>query len=222
MDPPSETTPLLPGPNAHDNIFLDSISWNDAVFHIVCVIAGSGVLQLPFAMSQAGWSTVIFVILSAWVNIYTGKKIIKLLEHGGKSLDGYPAIGGEAFGSIGRIAVLISYNMAMMGSVCLYLILAAMNLEMLVGWLNAKQWIALISVLLLIPLLLIKSLKEVGWVSLLGASASVAVVIVVVIYGAIDYPYYADKVQHKIFEYKHLGSVLGTLCFSFGGKHRNF
>ena len=217
-----ESTPLL-AESSFPPIQVDDeeigISSLEAAFHIVCVIAGTGLLQIPFALTQGGWSVLIFLIGSGLVNIYTGKKIIKCLdfETNGKELFSYPAIGEAAFGAAGKYSVMFFYNTALCGSVCLYLILSAINLTALVGVFDEKQWIGLIAIALIILMSFLKSVKEVGWVSLLGAAASVIVVIIVVIVGLLDYPNHVGHVSHKYFEARTFGSVLGTLCFSFGG-----
>jgi amino acid permease len=193
------------------------ITSTEASFHIVCVIAGSGLLQIPFALAQGGWSVLIFLIASGLVNIYTGKKIIKCLDQGDKQLYSYPEIGEAAFGVIGKYSVMFFYNTAMCGTVCLFFILAGINLTALVGLFNEKQWIGVIAGGLIILMSVVKTIKEVGWVSLSGAVASVIVVFIVVVVGLVDYPNYVGHVSHKFFEARAFGSVLGTLCFAFGG-----
>jgi amino acid permease len=210
----SEFTSLLPANETHHGI-----SNYEASYHIICIIAGTGLLQIPFAFSKAGWSGIIFLIGAAWVNVYTGKLIIKCLQQGQKRLDGYPHIGEEAFGNWGYYIVATFYNMAMGGTVVLYIILAAMNLETLVGYFDSRSWIFALSFGLLIPFLAVKTLKEVGFISFLGALSSFVVVIIVVFVGISDYPNYAGKVTHIWADPRAFGSVLGTLCFSYGGNY---
>jgi vesicular inhibitory amino acid transporter len=209
-----ESTPLLPTNSAATGI----TNW-EASYHIVCVIAGTGLLQIPYAFGQAGWAGILFLIGAAWVNIYTGNLIIKCLHVNQKRLEGYPHIGEEAFGNVGYYLVATFYNMAMGGTVVLYLILAAMNLEQLLGYFSSRSWIVAISIGLLIPFLAVKTLKEVGFISFLGALASVVVVIIVAVVGSLDYPNYVDKVHHIWADPRAFGSVLGTLCFSYGGNY---
>jgi amino acid permease len=212
----SEEQPFLPSPSSED-VFKGISNW-EASYHIICVIAGTGLLQIPFAFSQAGWIGILFLIGSAWVNYYTGNLIIKCLEVNGKYLDGYPHIGLEAFGRAGFYIISIFYNMALCGTVCLYIILASMNLEQLIGW-SSQNWIIALCICLLIPFLAVKTLKEVGFISFLGALASLLVVVIVTICGLSDYPMYVDKVEHKWADSRAFGSVLGTLCFSYGGNY---
>lgn len=218
----TEATPLLPVED--EGKHGGEVSFLEAIYHIVCVIAGTGLLQIPQSFSQGGWLSILLLLFSAGVNIYTGRLIIYCLRiddgSGGEDLlDGYPGIGEAAFGKLGRYLVSVFYNMAMMGSVCLYLILASLNFQDLLGVFSDRVWILILSTAILVPFVFVKSLKEVGFVSLLGALASVVVVAIVVACSIEDFPLYKDKVDHKLLDISHLGSVLGTFCFSYGGNY---
>ncbi|KAJ3315441.1 hypothetical protein HDV04_002983 [Boothiomyces sp. JEL0838] len=219
MSDTTETTPLIEGQTAQVSAEHAGSTVLEALYHIVCVVAGTGILQIPYALNQSGWIGLVFLCGSAFVNHYTGSLIIKNLYYHGKRLEGYPHIGGEAFGKAGFYTVSFFYNTAMGGSVCLYLILTGMNLEELIGVFNHQRWTILVSACLLVPFLLLKTLKEVGFVSLLGALASVIVVVIVVVVGGMEYETYKDQVTHQLFNPKAFGSVLGTFCFSYGGNY---
>ena len=212
----SEATPLIT-----EDEEIHSVSSFEVIYHIVCVIAGTGLLQIPFSFKTGGWLSISLLVFSAIVNIYTGRLIIYCLQQSsdGYLLDGYPAIGQEAFGAVGKYTVMVFYNMAMCGSVCLYLILASLNLQNLIGIFSDRIWILILSSSILIPFIFLKSLKEVGWISLFGAIASAVVVLIVAICSVQDYSNYKDLVDHKLIDFSRLGSVLGTFCFSYGGNY---
>jgi vesicular inhibitory amino acid transporter len=197
----------------------EKISQFEAGYHIICIVAGTGLLQLPYALAHSGWAGLFLIAFLAAVNCYTGIIIIKLLTSTGKTLEGYPQIGEAAFGRIGYYLVSFFYNTAMGGSACLYLVLVGMNFNELFGGLNSQQWTFLVSLMILIPFLSVKTLKEVGFVSLLGVLTSVVVVVIIVIGSSMDFDAYKDKVTHEFFKADSLGSVLGTLCFSYGGNY---
>ncbi len=44
-----------------------------------CVIAGTGILQLPYALRLSGWCGIAVILFSAFVNEYTGKLLIECL-----------------------------------------------------------------------------------------------------------------------------------------------
>lgn len=118
----------------------DGVSNNAALFHVVCVIAGTGILQLPYALNQSGWIGVPLMFMAAFVNEYTGRLLIQCLYVNNKRLSGYPEIGYVAYGEMGRAIVNVFYNSVLLGVTTLYLILSGMDLESLVGGLSESQW----------------------------------------------------------------------------------
>ena len=174
-------------------------------------------LQIPYALGQSGWFGLALLLLSAWVNHYTGRLIAKCLYTPEKRLSGYPDIGQEAFGPWGYTAVQIMYNAALLGTTCLYLILSGMNLSEMLPWLNAKSWTMLCAFLLFIPFAFKRTLKEVGIASISGALASIIIVGIVIIMAWIDYP--THDTHHDWLKWEAFGSVLGTFAFSYGGNY---
>lgn len=53
---------------------------SQAVFNIVCMIAGVGVLNLPFALKETGWFGIGVFVSAALVNYYTGHLLHKTLD----------------------------------------------------------------------------------------------------------------------------------------------
>eukprot|EP00842_Homolaphlyctis_polyrhiza_P003428 jgi/Hompol1/4086/HPOL_003498-RA len=140
-----------------------------------CVIAGTGVLQIPYALSRI------------------------------------------AYGAAGEKCVQVFYYTVLLGVTCLYLILAGLNLEQLVGVLSQKHWIIVCSLGVLVPFVAMRTLKEVAIVSFFGALASVFVVVLVIVLGIMEFPKYSGKVHHSIINFWNLPAALGTFSFSFGG-----
>jgi Transmembrane amino acid transporter protein len=74
---PSESVAILDDPEDDEDVLvfesnLHKSSNLESMFHIVCVIAGTGLLQIPFALSQSGWLGIFMLCGSAFVNWYTG------------------------------------------------------------------------------------------------------------------------------------------------------
>ncbi|KAI8929207.1 transmembrane amino acid transporter protein-domain-containing protein [Entophlyctis helioformis] len=193
---------------------------NEALYHIVCVIAGTGILQIPYALRLSGWIGLPVLLFAAIVNDYTGKLLVRCLYHHGQRINGgYPDIGRIAFGSVGEGIVQVFYNTILVGCTCLYLILAGMNLETLVGVLDQKAWILVCSAVILVPFILMRTLKEVAIISFFGAFASIVVVIIVVALGIIEFPEYNGRVEHTMFDFAKFPYALGTFSFSYGGNY---
>jgi amino acid permease len=205
----SELEPLLAEQGKSSNL--------SSMFHIICVIAGAGLLQVPFAISQSGWAGVFLLIFAAWVNHYSGALLNECLYYEGSRINGgYPEIGKVLYGKPGQILVTIFYNCALLGTTCLYLIITGMSLEEMVGFFTKTEWIQLAGIFLLLPYLLFRTLKEVAFASLTGVMASAFIVIAIVITTAQDYS--ADN-QHVWFRPSTFGTVMGTFAFSYGGNY---
>lgn len=200
----------------------------EATFSIVCVIAGSGVLQIPMALGKSGWMGIGLLMVSAIVNFYTGSLLMDCLYYSASSSEdslervriagGYPEIGEASFGVWGYRFVQLIYNLALLGTTCLYLILTGINMTDLVGF-TPRLWIIAFSLLLAIPYTRYRTLKEVGWAATSGAIASGVMVLMIVVISAIDYSSYKYVATHEWMNYRAFGTVLGTFSFSFGGNY---
>ncbi|KAJ2835528.1 hypothetical protein FBU31_001604, partial [Coemansia sp. 'formosensis'] len=92
---------------------------------VVCIIIGTGCLQIPYAFAKTGWIGIIVVVLSAFIGGYTGVLTIKCLyyQHG-QRLHSFPQIGRAAFGKYGQYAAQFFNYLYSLGTTCLYIILA--------------------------------------------------------------------------------------------------
>ncbi|KAI8599895.1 hypothetical protein EDD21DRAFT_416357 [Dissophora ornata] len=54
-----------------------------AFFNIVCLVAGTGTLGLPYSLAKGGWIGVGILVLSMIMSIYTGILIIKCIYYNG-------------------------------------------------------------------------------------------------------------------------------------------
>ncbi|KAI8803682.1 transmembrane amino acid transporter protein-domain-containing protein [Cladochytrium replicatum] len=195
-------------------------SVSDGVYHIVCVIAGSGILQLPYALNQGGWFALLLVVFSAFANEYSGQLLVKCLYFGGSRLKGYSHIGYVAYGYRGRTSVEIFFNMMLLGVPVVYIVLLGLNLSILIGVFTTRGWIIIVSALMLVPFLFFKSLKEVALFSAIGVLSTILAIGTVVYYSvcAIASPSEGRaEVTHKLVDWAMIPSALGSISFSFGG-----
>ncbi|KAG1223067.1 hypothetical protein G6F68_020449 [Rhizopus microsporus] len=59
-----------------------------AYFNVVCVVAGTGTLGLPYALRLGGWIGILIIFLAWSMSIYTGIILIRCLYANGKRLHG--------------------------------------------------------------------------------------------------------------------------------------
>ncbi|KAL6857215.1 hypothetical protein ACP4OV_018597 [Aristida adscensionis] len=74
--------------------------WWYSAFHNVTAMVGSGVLSLPYAMSELGWGPGITVLIVSWIiTLYTLWQMVEMHEMvPGKRFDRYHELGQHAFG----------------------------------------------------------------------------------------------------------------------------
>ncbi|KAJ8461517.1 hypothetical protein OPV22_034443 [Ensete ventricosum] len=99
-------------------------------FHSVNALSGFGILSIPYAVSQAGWSSIILLLTVAVVCCYTGILLQRCMDS--KSLvKTYPDIGETAFGNKGRILVSVFLYLELYLVATEFLILEGDNMEKL-------------------------------------------------------------------------------------------
>ncbi|ORX90046.1 hypothetical protein K493DRAFT_209790 [Basidiobolus meristosporus CBS 931.73] len=192
-----------------------------AYFNIVCAIAGTGTLQLPYALSQSGWVGVGLILLSTGISIYTGSLLIKCLYYDRVSrLSDYSSIGKAAFGKPGMIFIRVFHYSIQIGSAIVYILITGLNAHQLFEAmgvvLDQKVWVLIAGVIVWIPYILLKTLKEVAILSVLGVLSTLVLVFVAVSVSLIDLP---NNVQqtHQTINISGFPIALASICFSFGG-----
>ncbi|KAI7892474.1 transmembrane amino acid transporter protein-domain-containing protein [Mucor mucedo] len=192
-----------------------------AYFNIVCVVAGTGTLGLPVALKQGGWIGLFILFLSWSMSVYTGIILIRCLYANGKArLTTYKEVATTAFGPIGGWVTFFFNAWILLGAPVLYMVLAGTNLNQLcegtAGEIGHVPWTIICCVIVAIPFILVKTMKEVAWMSAFGALATVVVVLIVLVMAAIDKPNQID-VQHNSVVWDMFPIALSTISFSFGG-----
>lgn len=103
------------------------------IYHIVCIVAGTGMLGLPHAIKTCGWMGVVLVLMCACMSNYTGILLIRCLYTPTTRCTSYADLGDVAFGWWGRWTVQLFHSSNLLGSSMIYLIVAGMNLDTLTG-----------------------------------------------------------------------------------------
>ncbi|KAG1418465.1 hypothetical protein G6F58_005078 [Rhizopus delemar] len=200
-------------------------SFFTAYFNVVCVVAGTGTLGLPKAFAEGGWLGILILILAYAMSVYSGIVLIRCLYHKpGKRLHDFKAIGTAAFGWAGYIVASVLHLLNLFGCPALYIVLASNNMTYLLkgtaGELNYKLWAIIWGVFLLIPSLVMKTLKEVTSIAAIGAVCTMMAVFVVLIQGPMfrnSHPEIA--IEHDSVIWTGFPMSLSTIAFSFGGNN---
>ncbi|RCH98249.1 hypothetical protein CU098_009402 [Rhizopus stolonifer] len=213
----------------HDNISFSHGVDNDskrgssflAYFNIVCVVAGTGALSLPYALRQGGWIGLFILILSWAFSTYSGIILIRCLYYNGKTrLSSYQEVAEEAFGKVGGWVSFFFTVITLIGVPVLYILLAGSNLHSICTGTSAELtfpiWVIICAALVAVPFVFFKSMKEVGVLSAFGMLATVIVVFICLVMAATDKPNQVN-VRHDNVIWSEFPVALSSIVFSFGG-----
>ncbi|KAJ9058289.1 hypothetical protein DSO57_1013775 [Entomophthora muscae] len=163
------------------------------------------------------------------MSIYTGQLLMECIySKPGERLLSYPEIGEAAFGNVGKHMVQFLHYVTLLGVTCMYLVLIGKNMKeaceiIQFSGIGIREWVAIGGAAIIIPLILLRTLKEVAWLSLLGALATLYVVIITVVVSLKDIPRQLAmrgaplNSSWKVINWSDLPSSLATISFSFGG-----
>lgn len=192
-----------------------------AYFNVVCVVAGTGTLGLPYALRLGGWIGLFILLLSWTMSVYTGTLLIRCLYANGKRrLSSYKEIATSCFGAIGGWITFFLNAWILLGAPILYMVLSGSNLTELTkgtaGDIGVLPWSVISCVIIAVPFIMVKSMKEAAWMSALGAIATLVVVIIVLVVACMD-KNYIPPTHHDVVIWDKFPIALSTISFSFGG-----
>ncbi|KAJ9053527.1 hypothetical protein DSO57_1023372 [Entomophthora muscae] len=196
-----------------------------AYANIVCVVAGTGTLGLPYAMNQGGWVTAIMFLVVATICTFTSKLLIECLYYKeGERLEEFSDIGRAAFGPLGGYFVKVFQYCITLSAPCIYILLSGLNTHQMVmqftghDAVGQRIWILISGLVVAVPVCSMKTLREATILAVFGAFATVVVVLCVVIQGGIQYGSvdYEAPVTAAV-KWEGLPLALATLSFSYGG-----
>ncbi|NXA67359.1 S38A4 protein, partial [Mohoua ochrocephala] len=166
-------------------------SFGMSSFNLSNAIMGSGILGLSYAMANTGIILFIVLLLAvAILSLYSVHLLLKISKEGGSLI--YEKLGAKAFGWPGKCGVFISVTMQNIGAMSSYLFIikyelpevirAFMKLEENSGewYLDGNYLVILVTVVIILPLSLLKSLGYLGYTSGFSLTCMVFFVSVVI------------------------------------------
>ncbi|KAJ2707673.1 hypothetical protein H4R19_004884 [Coemansia spiralis] len=195
----------------------------DTFFHIVCITAGTGILQLPYALHSGGWIGLLYIVLAAAISAYSGRILVRCLYHrDGARLKTYSDVAEAAFGSRGRIVARAVKDAGLLGVVGTYIVLAGISIDSLVdgtatGQLGARFWIAASAGAVWAAAVLAREAHDVVLLSVFGTLTTVVMVVIVVGLGIADLTHQQAHPPTKLVDARMAPIALASICFSFGG-----
>ncbi|KAF9281073.1 hypothetical protein BGZ74_002456 [Mortierella antarctica] len=191
-----------------------------AYANVVCVVAGTGTLGLPYALRMGGWIGVGILILSLLMSIYTAILLMKCCYYNGKyRLSSYQEVGRHAFGTPGLVAVWFFHTSIVLGAPIMYLILSGVEMGGLIpsAGLSDKAWIWICAAIVAVPFVTMRTLKEVAVMSIFGALATVVLVAVAVRGSIMDMSNPSPTMVHDNVILANLPTTVASISICFGG-----
>lgn len=154
-----------------------------AVFNLVNIMMGIGLLTLPFALKSSGWIGIVLLWIMGFVTNYTGKALVDCANaiqerSGSQKKVGYEEIAEAAFGTIGRLIVSSIIYIELFGTCAILLVCEGDNLFNILGATAAAANSAgymLLAALVVIPTLWLPDLRSLSPLGAAGLSATVCV-----------------------------------------------
>ncbi|XP_068109044.1 sodium-coupled neutral amino acid transporter 3-like [Hyperolius riggenbachi] len=147
-----------------------------SVFNLSNAIMGSGILGLAYAMANTG--ILLFLFLLTAVALLSTYSIHLLLKSSGiVGIRAYEQLGHKAFGTPGKMAAAIAITLQNIGAMSSYLYIIKSELPLVIQtflnlpekttdwYMNGNYLVVMVSVLVILPLALMKQLGYLGYAS---------------------------------------------------------
>uniref|UniRef100_A0A8C2ZDS2 Solute carrier family 38 member 5 n=1 Tax=Cyclopterus lumpus TaxID=8103 RepID=A0A8C2ZDS2_CYCLU len=163
---------------------LGKTSFGMSVFNLSNAIMGSGILGLAFAMSNTG--IILFLILLVSIAILSAYSIhLLLISAGVVGIRAYEQLGNRAFGAPGKMLAACIITIHNIGAMSSYLFIVKSELPLVIiafleWFMNGNYLIMIVSVLVILPLALMKRLGYLGYTSGFSLSCMVFFLISVI------------------------------------------
>ena len=217
----------------HVHLATHGLSVLTCALFIVGEMAGSGVLALPKAIVNSGWTGVALLIVCACVSLYCGIVLGKCWTQLRSKAsmeeafprDPYPTIGYYCYGRFGKVFVEICLLATLAGVSTVLLLLSAENIASLVDKKigtfqtqenEARAWLLILSGCIL-PFTYLGTPKDMWPFAVIATITTSVACVLITIKSIIDWPSDLSKVQKFEITVESFFSAFGTISFAFGG-----
>ncbi|NXG39729.1 S38A3 protein, partial [Dromaius novaehollandiae] len=175
----------------HFTDFEGKTSFGMSVFNLSNAIMGSGILGLAYAMANTG--IILFLFLLTAVALLSSYSIHLLLKSSGiVGIRAYEQLGYRAFGTPGKLAAAIAITLQNIGAMSSYLYIVKSEVPLVIQtflnleekttdwYVNGNYLVILVSIIVILPLALMKQLGYLGYASGFSLSCMVFFLISVI------------------------------------------
>ncbi|PRP88221.1 hypothetical protein PROFUN_04044 [Planoprotostelium fungivorum] len=200
--------------------------WRAAI-SAMATVAGIGVLGLSKGLSQAGWVGIPLLIFLGFMSNYTAKVLLKSMYLQRETVTTtYHGLSRVAFGTTGYYIVIFMQNLALFSASTLFLVLSGINIhDLFKSWglpeFHMAYYVAATGLIVLLPIVGLKTLREVSWIAVFGIAATVLTIIIIIVMppimksvtlsGNMSHP------QTTVISTINFPTAFATMVFAFGG-----
>ncbi|KAI9310872.1 transmembrane amino acid transporter protein-domain-containing protein, partial [Dichotomocladium elegans] len=194
---------------------------------ISCVVAGTGTLGIPHALSRSGWIGLVFLLLSSFMAQFCGCILIRCLYYQSatgkrRRHTGFPDIGMATFGRLGHVIGVTFSLLLLLFTPTLYIILAGDNVSRLLAaasiGIGRKACTWIVSAIVGIPFALVRTMRDVSFMSFFASMATVCLLLVVMTVSVSSYSdHAANFVRHDLAIPENIPIAFSTFSFSYCG-----
>ena len=173
------SSPLVP---YHSELELKSklSDFKQSVFNGVNVLAGVGILSLPFSLKQSGWVMGLgFLVYFCMLTNYTGKLIGRCMALSEHKILSFSDLGFVSFGVAGQVLISCVLSIELLGALSIYVALMGDNLHKVFPSVD-RNLLCLISTATVLPTCWTSKLAVLSNLSVIGIVATTLLLVVLV------------------------------------------